>query len=60
MLVVCVRVQARIVDSDDTRSALLALDSALVAKMAEDIDTRRKIRPLMDLIAESKRALGRK
>ena len=47
--------QARLVGAAPAVSALAALDAAFVKDLAVDADSRRKLRPLLDLIAEAKR-----
>jgi hypothetical protein len=51
--------QARIVGAPATQAALAALDELYVKELASDMESRRRLRPLLDLIAEAKRKLAK-
>lgn len=52
--------KARIMSGDGLPAALVALDAAFLGSLASSADTRRKLRPLLDLVSEAKRKLASK
>ena len=55
VVVVVVLVQARILSNPGTLAALVGAEDAYLKGIAVDADSRKKVRPLLDLVAEAKR-----
>lgn len=51
--------KSTIMGNDEVAAALVSLEDAFVAELSSDLDTRRVIRPLLDLIASTKRGLSK-